>query len=222
MKSRRVAFVSGAGGTGKTTTSLAVASIWAETHGACTLVDTNTGKNTGAATWWLDRVDADMTDGLDWARAKPSELAGIVKKMKGRVVVDTPPGFVEDEDPDSIKAPLADILKGVSAAVVLGAVLEFSEIDEAVATIRAHTNRPVAVAFTRTMTTTDQSAFGEAARQLFDARKVEILGSIRDSKPVQRTKVDRQLPTMAKRAPGAIEDMYQLAARLDAWLEEVA
>jgi hypothetical protein len=146
----------------------------------------------------------------------------VVTKQRGRVVIDTPPGFVEDERPEVIKSALADILKGVTAAVVLGGVLEFAEIDEAVATIRAHTDRPVGIVFTRTLVATDQSAHGDAARQLFDARDVPILGSIREAKPLQRAKVNRQLPTSAKRATGAMEDISELVDRLDSWLGEVA
>ena len=206
---RSIALLSPSGGTGKTLAALTIAEAWAE-QGPCWLVDTDP-KGAGSATDLLDRADPQPGEAFQWSKADRTTLLTVIGGATVPVVVDTAAGLG-----DALSIEVAD---AVSAVVVTGAIDQMRQIIQAIQTLQAGTETPVAALFTRSKSVTVGSALGEAVQSAVGAL-VPVLGVMRDLSELGRVVLGRTLPGRVtdQRVRG---DAETVVGNLGRWLEKV-
>jgi CobQ/CobB/MinD/ParA nucleotide binding domain len=186
LRPPRIVAVSTKGGVGKSTVTVALASLWADRTGQALIWDTD-DQDEGSATAWLDATD-DKVPGLMWRRGTGPELAAVVDQLAVPVFVDTPPRI--GDDALRVVANLADLL------VIPGSLDERRTI---VQTARAldvlAPGRPYVAVITRTLSVTYASAEGmDVVRQLHSVG-IPVAGSIRLTRTISSLPTSRRLPT---------------------------
>ena len=129
----RIALTSSKGGTGKTTTAVALAAHWA--HQTPTLLIDCDPQDTGSAQWWLNRTDGRLA-GLEWAKADAKKAAQTLRRIDPNrlVVVDTRPS-VHDED-------ILRLTRSVDLVVIPGSTFEAATIAQTAGTVKQARGAP--------------------------------------------------------------------------------
>lgn len=100
-----ISVATGKGGSGKTTTALGLATIWAETGRNVLIADLDP-QDAGSATWWLNEAKPQK---LHWTKTTGHKLAPIVRTTRYDItIIDTPPRLDQDDLPAA--AAMSDLV----------------------------------------------------------------------------------------------------------------
>lgn len=168
----RIALLSSKGGSGKTTTAVAMATWWATHRGPVTLVDLDP-QDTGSAVWWLDRSD-DSSANLSWAKATIGELVEHLDQLTTTtVIIDTAPRLDD--------ATLHHVAQLVDLVAIPGSIPEFPTVLQTFQTVRRAAATPAVAVITRTLTASLNGANAEEVLDVLRAEGLPIAGAIRQN-----------------------------------------
>lgn len=119
-----ITVATGKGGTGKTTTAIGLASIWAEQHNVL-LADLDP-QESGSATWWLDHANP---TNLTWTKTSGQQLKQTPTTNYDIVVIDTPPRL------DGHDLPTAAALSDLVVVIASPSALDISTAAQTIAVI---------------------------------------------------------------------------------------
>lgn len=98
----------GKGGAGKTTTSVGLASYWAEVAGKEVLLVDLDPQDAGSAAWWLDLANPGS---MAWTSATGPQLAAAIGNVSHDIIViDTPPRLTEGDKDLIAAAQISDLV----------------------------------------------------------------------------------------------------------------
>jgi len=169
----KMALVSSKGGTGKTSTAVALACHWVKTRRSVLVVDID-DQDTGSASWWLDRTD-DQLEGLSWVKTTAAELVQQIDQIKADIViVDTPP---------SISSRDLTTVSGKVDLVLIPGKASTTEVTTIAQTYRTiHQENPTttcSAVFTRTPTATISSTKAKELLAILEEVGCQPIGRIR-------------------------------------------
>lgn len=189
----RVLVASPKGGSGKTTTAVALAEHWAHALGRSWLIDTDS-QDAMSASWLLDLATkaGQLPEGLDYSKATAAQALNQLRYPLGDLA--TCPVVIVDSSPRLGDETLRQLAVICDVTLVTGALWEAATIVQGVRTLRESGADNVRPVITRADSRDMQSSDGRRVIAWLEAQAGPILGHIDGSKVVARGAMLGQLP----------------------------
>jgi hypothetical protein len=189
----RVLVASPKGGTGKTTTAVALAEHWAAAIGHAWLIDTDS-QDAMSATWLLDRAaKADrLPAGLDYSKATPAQAFNQLRYPLP--ILAACPVVIVDSSPRLGDETLRQLAQLCHVTLVTGSLWEGATIVQGVRTFREAGALDVRPVITRADRRDIESPDGRRLVAWIEAEAGPILGHVEGSKVIARGAMLGQLP----------------------------
>lgn len=209
----RIALISSKGGTGKTTTAVALACHWAR-QTPTLLIDCDP-QDTGSAQWWLNRTDGRLAE-LEWAKAAAKQTAQTLRRINPdrHVVIDTRPS-VHDED-------ILRITRSVDLVIIPGSTFEAATIAQTAGTVKQARGAPTVAVLTKTATQSADTAATSEMREALATAGCPVVGTIRRYMALEAAAVQGRRPEQLAGMAGKQinSDVKALAGALTRTLKE--
>lgn len=193
MTQTKVLVASSKGGTGKTTTAVALAEHWAQALGHCWLIDTD-AQDAGSASWLLDRVAqaGELPAGLDYSKATAAQALNSLRYPLADLAA--APIVIVDSSPRLGDETLRQLAQACDVVLVTGSLWEAATIMQTARTLKADGALNVRPVITRTSRREIESPDGRQVVAAIEREAGPILAVVAGSRVVARAMLLGQLP----------------------------